>query len=132
MTEITLKAKVQAHRGPAMRTWAWADLAERWRPLPSFAPMLRLVESVAASPASAQLFPAPSMFELHLSDSPDFRTGDSTLQVAYRPADSVFRFHHHGFSGHGDRQTCSEPEAEAMFWLFVRLKFGVLREKPPA
>lgn len=72
------------------------------------------------------------MFELLVSDSPDFRIGDSTLHVTYRPSDGLFKFHHHSFSGHDDEKICSEQEVVATFWLFVRVKFGVLSEKPAA
>ena len=72
------------------------------------------------------------MFELLVSDSPDFRIGDSTLHVGYRPSDGMFEFHHHSFPGHDDEKTCSEQEASEVFWLFVKIKFGVLYEKPVA
>jgi hypothetical protein len=132
MTDIPSKKSFEALRGHATRTSPWSDIAERWRRVPSFAPMLRLVESVASSPASSQVFPSTSMFELLVSDSPDFRIGDSTLHVVYRPSDGMFEFHHHSFSGHDDEKTCFEQEALETFWLFVKIKFGVLYEKPVA
>ena len=131
MADISKKS-FEAVRGYVMRTSPWEDILERWRGIPSFEPMLRLVESIAASSASSLLFPAISMFELLVSDSSNFRIGDSTLRVTYRPSDGVFKFHHHSFSGHDDEKICLEQDATETFWLFVRIKFGILKEKPTA
>jgi hypothetical protein len=108
------------------------DIAERFRAVESFAPMLRFVEAVGASPASSQLFVSTSMFDLLVSDTPDFRTGDSTLCISYRPSDGMFQFRHRSYSGHDDEKSCTESEALETFRLFVRMKFGVLYEKPVA
>lgn len=130
MTDITPKTRLEGQRGHSTRTRPWADIIERYRAVPPFAPMLRFVESVAASPASAELFVSTSMFDLLVSDSPDFRTGDSTLCISYQPSDALFHFRHRSYSGHDDAKSCSESEAFETFRLFVRLKFGVLYEKP--
>ena len=132
MTDITPKTRLEGQRGHATRTRPWLDIAERYRAVESFAPMLPFVESVGTSPASAQLFVATSMFDLLVSDSQDFRTGDSTLCISYRPSDGTFHFRHRSYSGHDDEKSCSESEALETFRLFVRLKFGVLYEKPVA
>jgi hypothetical protein len=132
MKDITPKTRLEGQRGHATRTRPWLDVAERFRAVEAFAPMLRFVESVAASPASSQLFVSTSMFDLGVSDSADFRTGDSTLCISYRPRDGMFHFRHRSYSGHNDEKSCSESEALETFRLFVRLKFGVLYEKPLA
>ncbi len=72
------------------------------------------------------------MFELLVSDSPNFRIGDSTLHVTFSPERRAFRFRHHSFSGHDDSKVCSEQEAVETFWSFVRVKFGVSRGGPAA
>lgn len=92
--------------------------------------MLQLVESVAAASASALLFPAPSMFDLDVSDGPNFYVGDSTLRVTFHPERATFRFRHHSFSGHDDSKVCLELEAAETFWLFIRVKFGILYQVP--
>jgi hypothetical protein len=126
MSDITRKARLQAQRGHVIHTRPWTDIVERYRSLASFAPMVRLVEAVAASQASTQLFAATSMFDLLISDGPDFRFGDSTLVVSYHPTEGVFQFRHHSFSSHDDAKSCSKSEALETFRLFVRMKFGVL------
>ncbi len=72
------------------------------------------------------------MFELLVSDSPEFRIGDSTLRITFHSEGGAFRFRHQSFSGHDDSKVCSEQEAVETFWLFVRMKFGVLRGGPAA
>lgn len=132
MTDNTPKTRLEGQRGYVIHTRPWPDIIERYRGVAPFAPMLRFVESVAAAPASTQLFAATSMFDLLVSDSPDFRSGDSTLCIAYHPSDATFQFRHRSYSGHDDEKSCSESEALETFRLFVRLKFGVLYEKPVA
>jgi hypothetical protein len=132
MTDITPKTRLEGQRGHVIHTRPWPEIVERYRGVESFAPMMRFVEAVAALPASAQLFAATSMFDLLVSDCADFRFGDSTLSIAYRPSESVFEFRHHSFSGHDDQKTCSESEALETFRLFVRLKYGVLFDRPAA
>ena len=132
MTDITPKRSSEAYRGHAVRTQPWSEIAKRYRGVAEFAPMLRFVEAISASPVSAQLFGAPSMFDLLVSDCADFRLGDSTLHVSYRPSDGMFRFQHHSFSGRDDEKTCAEAEALETFRLFVRVKYGVLFDRPAA
>src|SRR3954464_9547730 len=100
MTDITAKSRLEGQRGHVIHTRPWSEIADHYRRVGPFAPMLRFVELVAKSTASAQLFAATSMCELLVSDTPDFRFGDSTLGVTYRPSDRVFQFRHHSFSGH--------------------------------
>lgn len=126
MTDITPKRSSEAHRGYAVRTQPWLEIAKRYRGVAEFTPMLRFVEAISASPVSAQLFGAPSMFDLLVSDCADFRVGDSTLHISYRPSHGTFTFRHHSFSGHDDEKTCAESEAWETFRLFVRLKYGLL------
>jgi len=132
MADITPKRTPEAHRSYAVRTQPWPEIAERFRGVGEFAPMLRFVETVAASPVSGQLFVSPSMFDLQVSDCPDFRVGDSTLRISYHPSHGTFTFRHHSFSGHDDEKTCTESEALETFRLFVRLKYGVLFDRPAA
>lgn len=132
MTDITPKTRLEGQRGHVIHTQPWPEIVERYRGVASFAPMLRFVETVAALPVNTQLFPATSMFDLLVSDCADFRFGDSTLCISYRPSDGMFEFGHHSFSGHDDRKTCAEAEALETFRLFVRVKYGVLFDRPAA
>ena len=130
MTDITPKSRLEGQRGHLVHTRAWPDIIEHYRKHggSSLLPMLRLVESLAASPASSEIFGATSMFDLLLSDNRDFRGGDSTLCVSYNVAARQFQFRHRTFSGHDDQKSCAESEALQTLRLFLRMKYGVLYE----
>jgi hypothetical protein len=134
MTDITPKTRLEGQRGHVIHTRSWDALVEFYRDLISkrwpFLPMLRLVEAMAVSPAATQIHGATSMADLLLSACEDFRIGDSTLRVSYRPDERRFYFYHHSFSGHDDQKTCTEAEVMQTLRLFLRLKYGVLFEPP--
>ena len=132
MTDITPKTRLEGQRGYVIHTQSWAVIAKHYASHVAFAPMLHLVEALASSPVSTQLFAATSMFDLLLSDCADFRIGDSTLHISYRPSQHQFKFRHTSFSGHDDQRVCAEPEALQTLRLFLRLKYGVLFEIPAA
>src|SRR4051794_2447690 len=96
MNEITPKGRLEGQRGHVIHTRPWPDIVEHYRKNggSSFLPMLKLVESLAASSASSEIFGATSMFDLLLSDTRDFRGGDSTLCVSYDAAARQFQFRH--------------------------------------
>jgi hypothetical protein len=130
MKDVTPKARLEGQRGYVIRTRSWESIIERYRGHGAFTPMLQLVGGIASSPASSELFAATSMFDLLLSDGPDFRSNDSTLRISYRPRDRQFEFRHVSFSGCDDRKVCGESEAFPTLRLFLRLKYGVLFEIP--
>ena len=136
MTEITPKTRLEGQRGYVIRTRSWDTLVEFYRDLISkgwaFLPMLRLVEAIATSPTAAQIHGATSHSDLLLSDCADFRSGDSTLHIAYEPSARTLLFWHRSFSTHDDQKTCAEGEALQTLRLFLRLKYGVLLETPAA
>ena len=134
MTDITPKTRPEGQRGHVIHTRPWADIVEHYRKHGGSAlkPMLRLVEAIASSPVSTQLFAATSMFDLLLSDCVNFRIGDSTLHISYRSSENQFEFRHISFSGHDDQKVCAEPEMLQTLRLFLRLKYGVLFEIPAA
>jgi hypothetical protein len=132
MKDITPKTRLEAQRGYVTRTRPWPEIVEHYRGVASYGPMLRFVEAIAASPASKQLFASTSMFDLCVSDTARFRSGDSTLYIAYHPSDFTFHFRHRSYSGHDDEKICSESEALETLWLFARVKFGVLYDRPTA
>ena|ERR1017187_4297376 len=136
MTEIALRHDWEAWRGYVHHTRPWSDTVtfyrERIAAGLSFQPLLQLVESIAASPVSSQVFGGTSMFDLLISDCEDFRTGDGVLHVIYRASEHQFEFHHRAFSGHHDEKVCTEAEALQTLRLFLRVKFGVLYEIPSA
>jgi len=128
MTDITPKSRLEGQRGYVIHTRPWPEIIEHYKKHggSAFTPMLRLVESLVTSPASSQVFGATSMFDLLLSDSHDFRAGDTTLRVSYHPREHQFEFSHRTFSGHDDHKTCTESEASQTLRLFLRVKYGVL------
>lgn len=130
MTDITPKGRLEGKRGLVIHTRPWPEIIEHYRKHggQAFLPMLRLVESIAASPASSEVFGATSMLGLLLSDTPNFRGGDSTLQVSYDSAAHQFLFRHKTFSGHDDQKICAESEVLETLRLFLRMKYGVLFE----
>lgn len=130
MTDITPKTRLEGQRGYVIRTRPWDSIAEHYRKHEALAPMLHLVEAIATSRVASQLYAGTSMFDLLLSDSADFRIGDSTLRISYRPSDRQFEFRHISFSGHDDQKACGESEALPTLRLFLRLKYGVLFEIP--
>ena len=136
MTDITPKRTSEAWRSYVIHTRPWDVIAEFYRDLIShgwaMAPMLHFIEVIAASPIATQIHGATSHEELMLSDSPDFRAGDSTLWILYQRHERTFRFRHHSFSGHDDEKTCSESEALQTFRLFLRMKYGILFDIPVA
>ena len=134
MTDITPKRTSEAWRSYTMHTRPWDAIAEFYRDLVahgwSMIPMLRVIETIAASPVAAQIHGATSHEELCLSDCPDFRAGDSTLRICYHPTEREFQFRHRSFSGHDDEKTCGEAEVLQTLRLFLRLKYGILFEIP--
>jgi hypothetical protein len=130
MTDITPKTRLEGQRGYVIHTRPWEAIVEHYRKLDALAPMLRLVESIASSPVSSQLFAGTSMSDLLLSDSADFRIGDSTLRIRYHSSNQQFDFRHTSFSGNDDQKVCAESEALQTLRLFLRLKYGVLFEIP--
>ena len=136
MTDITPKTRLDGQRGYVVHTRSWDVIAEFYRDLISkgwpFLPMLRVVEAIAISPAAAQIHGATSHSDLLMSDSTEFRSGDSTLSIVYRPSNRTFHFRHQSFSSHDDEKNCTETEALATLRLFLRLKYGVLFETQAA
>jgi hypothetical protein len=134
MTEIALRHDWEAWRSYVHHTRPWSDTArfyqERVAAGLQLQPLLQLVESIAASPVSGQIFGGTSMFDLLISDCEDFRTGEGVLHVIYRPGEHQFEFHHRAFSGQHDKKVCTEAEALQTLRLFLRVKFGVLYEIP--
>ena len=136
MVEIALRHDWEAWRGYVHHTRPWSDIVNFYQEriatgLP-FQPLLQLVEFIASSRASSQIFGGTSMFDLLISDHEDFRTCDGVLHVMYRPSMHQFEFHHRAFSGHHDEKVCPEGEALLTLRLFLRLKYGVLCEMPSA
>lgn len=134
MTNITPKRTSEAWRSYTVRTRSWQAIIEFYRDLISkgwpMLPMLHLVECITASAVAAEIHGATSMADLLLSDSEDFRIGDSTLRVSYQADKQTFHFFHHSFSGHDDLKVCAEAEALHTLSLFLKLKYGVLFEVP--
>jgi hypothetical protein len=134
VVEIIPKRRAEAKRGYVIRTRAWkrivdfyGDLIDHgWR----LQPMLQMVEAIAASPVALEIFGATSHDRLLLSNTRNFRFGDSTLFIAYRPKEKQFDFEHIAFSGHEDKKTCAEKDGLATLRLFLRYKYGILFEIP--
>ena len=126
----TFQARIQAQRGYVMHPRPWPEIVRDYSDavahgLP-LAPMLCLVEAVAASSSAAELFAVTSMHDLLLSDHADFRSSDSVLVIRYLPTRQEFSFEHRPFSGPSDQKMCPAAEGIATLSLFLRYKFGIL------
>jgi len=67
-------------------------------------------------------------YGIALSDTPDFRSTDSTLEIDYYSAPRHFEFRHRTFSGHDDRKMVAETEVLETLRLFLKYKYGILFE----
>ena len=128
MTDITPKSRLEGQRGHVVHTRPWPLITDHYRERPGLEPFVRLVEAIASSPVAPQLFGATSMDDLLLSDCQDFRGGDTTLCISYRPTNHTFTFRHRSFSGRDDEKACAESEAFQTLSLFLKLKYGILFE----
>ena len=109
----------------------WAKILEHYKRVIEkydwpYEPMLRLVESLAASPIAGELFPVTSMHTLLITDSETFYHDDNVLFISYNPHKHEFRFEHRTLSQKNDAKACSEKEAMQTLSLFLKYKFGVL------
>lgn len=131
MKEITPRSS-DARRGFVVQAKSWDEIAQFYREGTGghFVAMLPLVDALAGSSAARELWAFTSMHTLGVSDSVEHRIEDSTLYINYNPHDRTFEFHHHSFSGHDDRATCSEAEALQTLRNFLKYKFGVLLDGP--
>jgi hypothetical protein len=102
----------------------YKDLVENyhWQ----FEPMLGLVEALAASTASCDLFPTTSMHRLLVTDSEKFHHDDNVLFVSYDQKKKEFEFEHRTLSGKNDKKICDKEDALETLRLFLKYKFGVL------
>jgi hypothetical protein len=136
MPDITPKRSPEAWRGYVIHTQPWSAIVERCREEVArghpVQPLLTLLEAIASSPISSEVFGTTSMSDVLLSDCPDFRANDSTLRIGYHREERQFEFRHTSFGGHCDLKVCPESEALQTLRLFLRLKYGVLFERPVA
>ena len=100
--------------------------------MPNLEPLHRLVAVLAASPVSASLFGRITWHGIALSDTPDFRSTDNTLEIDFYPGGRHFEFRHRTFAGHDDRRMVTESEALETLRLFLKYKYAVLLEIPAA
>ena len=130
MTNQLQKPDLEAWHGHVIHTQPWDAVAGHYRDMIAQGwpgeHFLQLVEEIAASPVSSELYAGTSATVLLISDCPEFHSRESVLRIAYRPADNEFDFHFTAFSGHDDQKTCSEAEALKTLRLFLRIKYGVL------
>lgn len=93
-----------------------------WR----YEPMLRLVESLAASPFASELFPHTSHHTLLITDNEQFHRDDNELLISYDSQNRKFEFEHRTLSNKNDKQICGEEAAFQTLSLFLKYKFGIL------
>jgi len=140
MTDITPKRDREAWRGTVVKTQPWAEVVEMWADLatamPRLEPLHQFVRALAASPASSVLFAASLKHGdgpgIAFSDSADFHSTDSVLEVRYFGVGRHFEFRHRTFSGHDDHKMVQASEAIETLRLYLRYKYGVLLEGPVA
>lgn len=136
MEEVTPKRDREAWRGKPTTTQPWPELVRYWadfaKDMPSLEPLHRLVAALASSSVSSSLFGRITWRGIALSDTADFRSTDSTLEIDYFNGGRHFEFRHRTFSGHDDRKMVTESEALETLRLFLKYKYGVLFEIPAA
>ena len=140
MTDITPTREREAWRGTVIKTQPWAEIVETWARLatmmPRLEPLHQFICTLAASPASSVLFAASLKHGdgpgIAFSDSPDFRSTDSVLEVRYFGVGGHFEFRHRTFSGQDDHKMVQALEAIETLRLYLRYKYGVLLEGPVA
>src|SRR5437879_6222211 len=76
MKDITPKTRNEGQRGHVIHTRPWSSIVERYRELIALGhpvePLLAVVEAIANSPVSTEVFGATSMADVLLSDCADF------------------------------------------------------------
>jgi len=140
MKDITPKRDREAWRGAVIKTRPWSEVVETWADMatamPRLEPLHQFVRALAASPASSVLFAASLKHGdgpgIAFSDSPDFRSTDSVLEVRYFIGGGHFEFLHRTFSRHDDRKMVQASEAVETLRLYLRYKYGILLEGPVA
>jgi hypothetical protein len=137
MHEITPPRSERLKRQVAGQAMTWTQVVEWYRRVIAehhwqFEPMLRLVERLASSPASASVFPTLSVGRLLITDSPTFYHDDNVLFITYDQSLHQFEFEHRTLARHDDRKTCAESEAVQTLDLFLRYKYGILLQTPAA
>jgi hypothetical protein len=120
-----------ARRGGGGRTVPWERIVKHYKDCVEkyhwrYEPMLRLVESLAASPFAGELFPHTSMHTLLITDNEQFHHDDNELLISYDQQNHKFEFEHRTLSGKNDKKICSEEEAFQTLSLFLKYKFGIL------
>lgn len=140
MTDITPKRDREAWRGIARVSRPWPEIVQYWADwvteMPKLEPLHQLVRALALSPASSVLFgcimPLGDGTGIFVSDSPEFRSTDGTLEIRFIPSGSHFEFRHRTFSGHDDHKMVQASEAVETLRLYLKYKYGVLLEGPVA
>lgn len=140
MTDITPKRDREAWRGTSRKARPWSDIVKYWADweveLPRLQPLHQLVRTLASSPASSVLFGSIMTLAdgtgIFISDSPEFRSTDSTLEIRFFPVGGHFEFQHRTFSSHDDHKMVRASEAVETLRLFLKYKYGVLLEGPVA
>src|SRR5688572_14615397 len=100
MTDITPKRDREAWRGTPRTARPWADIVAYWADwvteMPKLQPLHELVRTLASSPASSVLFGSVMTLAdgtgIFVSDSPEFRSTDSTLEIRFFPGGGHFEF----------------------------------------
>jgi len=136
MKDITPKREREAWRGKPTQTEPWEKIAAYWSnfaaDMPQLEPLHRFVQTIASSPLSSSVFGRITWHGIALSDTPDFRSTDNTLEIDYFTPGGHFEFRHRTFSGNDDRKMVKASEALETLRLFLKYKYGVLIKIPEA
>lgn len=82
--------------------------------------LVEFAQAVARLAISNWLYPSSCMFNLVISDNPDFKSANGAVHVAYRADLESFVIHHIGFDDRQEFITCAVFEALPTFERFVR------------
>ncbi len=110
-----------------VETRSWPEIVEFYRRLVTdsgceFGPMLELVESLATSPYSADLFPATSLARLCMARTRTIRWSHAMLAVEYDPVGERFVFEYFEAASNPKPWVTTCPASDGRAWIERLLK----------
>jgi hypothetical protein len=122
-----------------VETRSWSEIVRFYRELVTdsawnLGPMLALVESIASSPYSAALFPAPSLARLCVARTRTIRWGHEMLTVEYDPIGERFVFEYFEASPRPQPwiTSCPTTEGQSRFERLLKKRLRWFKESQPA
>lgn len=92
---------------------------------PGNAQLVELARRISRRPLAGKLFPSTCMFNLVVSDSPDFHSVNGLLHICYKSTRRQFWFHHIGLDEQQQYLACTHEAALRTFSSLVQAKFRI-------